>query len=206
MHEKMKQKLTPQQYVRQLFAETREGKLEITCRYPDDYEAPHTAVYAMDWTAADAETLAQGCETLTAMLRRLGQLEKALAQEADRKTLLTPEELQVWEIFIRPFSPFEVDEAVIAELYRRGEYDTLNDEENALLERHWQWRERSSLARLPYLRRSPADLILRARRYEKLVCLQAPEVVIQEEGRHLAEELVLYCCGPQQTQTIAEEM
>lgn len=206
MTEEMRKELTPQQYIRQLFSETKDGKLKITYHYPFDIEEPYTITYEMDWSEADAEAMVQRYEDLETMLRKFGELQTELEEEEGRQKLLTPEELKTWEIFIRPFSPFEVDESVIAELYFRGEYDSLDDDENDLLERHFWWQERNSLARLPFLRRSPTNMILRARRYEKLVSMDAPEAVIQEEGRWLAEEIVLYYCGPQTKQTFEEEM
>ena len=205
MTQDMRRELTPQQYIRQLFAETKDGKLDITYHYPLDIEPPYTLTYAMDWTEKDAETMVEQYECLSAMLQKFGTMQAELQQEENRKTLLTPDELKIWETFIQPFSPFEVDESVIEELYYRGEFDSLDDEENELLERHWWWRERNTLERMPFLRRSPTGMILRARRYEKLVGWNAPEVVIQEEGRWLAEEMVLYYHGPQEKQTFEEK-
>ena len=57
------------------------------------------------------------------------------------------------------------------------------------------WREEQSQQRIPFNRRSSADLIRAARRYEKIVSMNAPEVVVTEEGRGLAEEMVLYYAG-----------
>lgn len=205
MTQEMRRELTPLQYIRQLFAETRDGKLEITYHYPQDIEEPYTVTYRMAWTEKDVEAVTQRYEALTAVLRKIGTLQGELQEEEKRKTLLTPTEQKVWQTFIQPFSPFEVDESVIEELYFRGEFDSLDDKENELLERHWWWRERNTLARMPFLRRSPTSMILRARRYEKLVEMGAPEIVIQEEGRWLAEEMVLYYYGPQEKQTFEEE-
>lgn len=204
MTQEMRRELTPQQYIYQLYAETKDGKLEITYHYPLDIEPPYTITYGMDWTAEDAENLVLQYEGLETMLRKFGALQTELQQEENREALLTPEERKVWETMIQPFSPFEVEESVIEELYFRGEYDSLEEEENELLERHWWWRERHALERMPFLRRSPTSMILRARRYEKLVGWAAPEIVIQEEGRCLAEEMVLYYYGPQEKQTFEE--
>lgn len=204
MTQEMRREMTPQQYIRQLFSETKDGKLDITYHYPLDVEEPYTITYAMDWTEKDVETMVQRYESLSAMLRKFGTLQTELQKEEKRKTLLTLEEQRVWDIFIQPFPPFEVDESVIEELYFRGEYDSLDDDENELLERHWWWRERNSLERMPFHRRSPTSMILRARRYEKLVGRTASEIVIQEEGRWLAEEMVLYYYGPQEKQTFEE--
>lgn len=41
-------------------------------------------------------------------------------------------------------------------------------------------------------------MITRAMRYEKLISLGAPEIVVTEEGRLLAEEMVLYYFGKEE--------
>ena len=60
------------------------------------------------------------------------------------------------------------------------------------------WREEQSQKRIPFNRRSSADMIQRARQYEKLISLLAPENVVTEEGRYLAEEIVLYYAGKEE--------
>lgn len=204
MTQEMRRELTPQQYIRRLFDETRDGKLKITYHYPHDIEDPYTVTYQMDWTEQDAEMMVRQYEELEKMLRKFGTLQVELQEEEQRKALLTAGEQAAWDTFICPFPAFEVAQSVIGELYLRGEYDSLDEEENALLERHWWWRERNSLARMPFRRRSPASMILRAQRYEKLIGWSAPETVLLEEGRWLAEEMVLYYYGPQEVQTFEE--
>ena len=51
---------------------------------------------------------------------------------------------------------------------------------------------------IPFNRRSSADMIQRARRYERLLSMHAPEVVVTEEGRCLAEAMVLYYAGKEE--------
>ena len=197
------QNLTPQQYIHRLFADTHDGNLAITY-YPYNAEPPYVLNYQMDWTAKDAQDMVQRYEALATILEKLGRLRPQLETEEKRKALLTPNELQVWETFIRPFSPFDVEQPVIDELYFRAEYDSLDENENALLDRYFWWQEDTCLARMDFLRRSPTNLILHARRYEKLISWHAPQVVIEEAGRCLAEEVVLYYCGPQTTRTFPE--
>lgn len=200
MEENKYQSLTPSQYIRRLFADTKDGQLEITY-YPYNGEQPYARRYKMDWTEADAEEMVKKYEFLTAVIEKCGKLQN----EDQFRALLTPEERTVWETYLRPYAPFEVEDEVIGELYLRAEFDSLDEEENELLERHFRWRERNSLTRLPFLRRSPAQMILRAMRYEKLIRLGAPDPVLREEGRCLAEEIVLYHCGPQEPRTLEDE-
>jgi uncharacterized protein (DUF1810 family) len=105
---------------------------------------------------------------------------------------LSSNELEVWDTYIRPFEPFEVDLDIIADLHFRSETDSLEDEEYELLERHHDWFVANSHQRLPFDRWCPAHLINRAQRYEKLIELKAPECIVTQEGRFLAEEMVLY--------------
>lgn len=181
------------QYIRDLFAATRDGKLAII--YYDSFGAGEPLTHPMEWTAADAEDVARRYDSLVRILTRFGELHDALQDPARREQLLSPEERTVWETYLAPFEPFEVEEAVVGELFMRGEFDQLSEEENALLERYGEWRDRESLKRLPYRGRSPADVLLRARRYERLVSLNASAALINDEARCLAEEMVLYYGG-----------
>ena len=182
--------LTPQEFLRRLYAETQDGKVSI--EYHPFFDEPYSITYDMDWTAEDAETLVRRYDTLVTALTRIGTLHDELETEADRKRLLTASELEIWDTYIRPFDPFEVDLSVIGELDFRSETETLSEEEQELLERHYEWFEANSLQRLPAVKLSPAKVINRARRYEMLVKLNAPQVIITEEGRFLAEEMALY--------------
>jgi hypothetical protein len=60
------------------------------------------------------------------------------------------------------------------------------------LDRYCAWREEQSRHRIPFNGRSSANMIDRARRYEWLLYKRAPIAVVLEEGRCLAEEMVLY--------------
>ena len=84
---------------------------------------------------------------------------------------------------------------LIENIYERGRLGDLIEEEELLLKQYYIWREEQSQKRIPFNGRSSALLILRARRYEKLISLGAPEIIVTEEGRCLAEEMVLYYFG-----------
>ena len=185
-----RRELSPQEFIRQLFAETKEGKVSI--EYAPFFDEPYTMTYEMDWTAEDAENLVQRYNALTAALTRIGKLHESLDVEANRKEFLTPEEQMVWDTYIRPFEPFDGDLDEVADLEFFSETETLTEEEQAILDRHYGWYEANCLQRLPVMRRTPTCVINRAQRYERLVSLNAPAIVMNEEGRCLAEELALY--------------
>ncbi len=188
----MRKDLTPQQYIRQLYSETEDGKVSI--EYNAFLDGPYTLTYEMDWTQEEAEQLVLRYEHLAYMLERIGK-HKADPQRCDQP--LDGEEQAVWDTYLEPFDPFEVEDEEIDTLYFRRESDSLDEEENELLERHYEWFQRNSLQRLPFRKCPPAFLINRAQRYAECVKIGAPEVILREEGRWLAEELVLYWHGPE---------
>ena len=209
MTEEMRNDLTPQGYIRQLFRETADGKLAITY-YPFVGE-PETRTYEVNWTAADAEQIVSRYILLTNALTRIGRLHDQLEDAENRNKLLTAADLEVWNTYIRPYDPFEIDlsafeyglpydpvelqETIINAIQERGRYGDLTEEEEGLWKRYCIWREEQSQKRIPFHRRSSADLIQAARRYEMAIRLDAPELVVTEQGRSLAEEMVLYYAG-----------
>lgn len=191
-----RRELSPQEFIRRLFAETKDGKVSI--EYQPFLDEPYTATYEMDWTEEDAQRLVQHYEELTAALTKIGNQHNAMEVEENRNQLLTQAEQAVWDTYIRPFDPFDGDLDEVAILEFRSETETLDDEEQELLERHYEWYEANCLQRLPVVKCTPTGVINRAKRYERLVSLNAPAVVILEEGRCLAEELALYFHNVQQ--------
>jgi uncharacterized protein (DUF1810 family) len=186
----VRRELPPQKFIRQLFAETKDGRVSI--EYTPFFDEPYTMTYEMDWTADDVENLVQRYDALTAALTRIGKLHKVLDEDANRKRFLTPQEQLVWDTYIRPFDPFDGDLDEVADLEFFSETETLTEEEQAILDRHYAWYEANCLQRLPVVKCTPTRVINHAQRYERLVSLNAPVVVIDEEGRNLAEQLALY--------------
>lgn len=181
-------------YILELFNATKEGKVTIT-----DYteiEGPYDRIYEVDWSSENAGKIVEKYEALIVALSKIGKLHNELENEDKRRELLTYEENAVWETYIRPFEEFEVDKEILNELYDRRECgDQLTDDETDILEIHYEWFNEQSLKRLPFERCSPMHVINRAQRYEYLVSVNAPEIVIGNEGRCLAEEMVLYYCS-----------
>ena len=196
MTKEMRNDLTPQGYIRQMFRETQNGELSITY-YPFLGE-PETVTYRVNWTEEDAEQIIQKYDLLTMALARIGRLHDQLTDEAARQELLTEKQQAVWEVYVRPYEPFEKDLAVVQMIHGRAQLGDLLEEEEDIWKRYCMWREAESQKRIPFHRRSSADMIQRASRYERLISLQAPELVVTEEGRRLAEEMVLYYAGKEE--------
>lgn len=186
------------QHIRNLFEETRDGAVDIAF-YAYDSE-PLVFSRKVEWSLTDAEELVKKYEALTAALTKIGRLRPKLTDEQARNELLTESEREVWETYVRDFEPFEIDPETVRELYMRGEFDELTDDENEILERHYKWCIEQSLKRLPRVARTPEKVINRAKRYECLVRLGAPQSVLEEEGRCLAEQMILYYYGKQEAQ------
>ena len=193
MNENTRRELTPQEYIYKLFEETEDGKLRI--KYYPFFDQSYGMNYFVDWNKEDVVTLVNRYDQLTSALKYIAENYELLDDETQRKELLTFDEEYYWNIYIKPFEPFEVDMSVIEELYFRKETDSLDDEENELQERHHDWFVYNSQLRLPSDRWCPSAMINRAKRYETLLRSGAPDIVVNEEGCYLAEEMVLYYHG-----------
>ena len=162
------------------------------CYSRPNYFNPDTLSYTLGWTEEDAHKLVARYKRLVSILNRLAKMREELTSEENRKKLLSTEEFWFWETFLRRFPPFEVEESVIHELFLRAEFDELNDEENELLERYYNYCESESLKRLPYKHRSPYRFIVSVMRLEASIFHNFPEEAINFESRTLAEEMILY--------------
>ena len=194
MTEQMRNDLTPQGYIRHMFAE-------------------NERTFHEKWSAEDAEKTVQRYNLLTSALNRIGRLHDRLTDEESRKRLLSEADLEVYNTYVHPYEPMEVnweevypippcehDElmSLIQEIHERGRCGDLIEEEELLWKQYCMWKEEQSRKRIPFNRRSCADLITRASRYERLISLGAPEIIVTEEGRCLAEEMVLYYFGKEE--------
>ena len=170
-------------YIRAMFANTK-ADASLT------FEAEEPVTWYMDWSEADAEEIVTEYKKLQSDLTRL-------AKDHDRwrgSTEGMPAELlEVWNTYILPYPDQGMDDDKIFDISMKLEVgDPLTEEEKKLWYRYDAWREKNALTRLPMDRCNPAFLIQRARRYEKLVSLHAPKIIIDNEARYLAEELALY--------------
>ena len=197
MTAQMRRGLTPQGFIRGLFNETRNGKVTFSYINPDNDFAEEEKTLELNWTAEDAGKVETKYTILTEALARIAKVHNKLDNEETRIKLLTPSDLEVWNTYIRPYDEFEYDMSVINEIIERLDGD-LFEEEEEIWKKYCMWREEQSQKRIPFNRRSSADLITRAMRYEKLLSLGAPEIVVTEEGRYLAEEMVLYYFGKEE--------
>lgn len=183
---------TPVQHVRNLMESVSDGK--ITIGDEDPLELFSRRTFKVSCGVADTDEAISKYEALVQALEMIGVVHEKIKNGAKAEEILTPEQLEVWNTYIREFDDEfdsgEYDLDIIYDMSKCGA--PLSDEEQSLLERHYEWLETQSLKRLPKRAYSPMNLIIRAKRYEYLISHKAPKSVIDEEGRCLAEEMILY--------------
>ena len=174
-------------YIRAMFANTQaDGALFL------EDEGENGVTWFMDWQKEDADEVVARFEALLAALTKLGK--EHTRWETSTKDM-PADLLEVWNTYIVPYPDHGMDREKLFEISMKAEFDkklTLEEEELLVREQEWQWE--NALTRLPYNRCHPVALIQRAKRYEKLIKLQAPQVVLDNEARCLAAEMVLYYC------------
>lgn len=173
------------EYVRTMFAESRGG--ELTVGDDDDrFDCP------VEWDEQTAEILAQQCGELIGHLTDLsGQYDKLLTETRH----LTKAQFEIWNTYLRPFPDHGLDMEALQFIWEKFETDAhVTEEERALADRYVCWFEENALTRLPFKRCHPAQLINYAKRYCRLVRLNAPAFVLENEGKRFAERFVLYHC------------
>lgn len=185
-------KTTPVQHIRNLINSITNEKLIIT--YYDPIDPTYTRTYDVSSTAADTEKFVSTYEALVSALEAIGQVHEKLDSGVKADDVLTPAQIDVWNRYICDFDEtFDASEHNLDELYvRREDGDELSDEEHEVLERHYEWFEEQCLKRFPKRAYPSKFLVNRAQRYEYFISQNAPKCVIDEEGRRLAEEMILY--------------
>lgn len=176
------------QYVRTLFDESRDGWLTIGV----DQERFD---YKVVWDENQAEDLACRCQRLVDLLTELAPMQVPMML---RTRCLSKEQLDVWNTYLRPFPEHGMDKEALHSVWEKEAIGlALKPEERKLSRQYDSWYEKQALQRLPWEQCSPTGLISRARRYSRLVQLQAPAAIQAHEARCLAEEFVLYHCMKQ---------
>ena len=182
----------PAQHIRNLLNSIKDGVLTVT--YYDPIDPLYTRSYDVSCSAADADDFVSKYETLTQALEAIGKACEKLDSGVRPEDVLTPDQIVVWNTYISGYDKdFDAGEHDLDELYmRREDGDELSDEEHEVLERHYEWFEEQCLKRFPKKAYSPKFLVNRAQRYVYFICHNAPKLIVDEEGRCLAEEMILY--------------
>lgn len=213
MNEQTRKNLTPQEYIRRMFDETENGEFVVGYKNSYNQSVEEKRTFRVNWTEEDVEKIIQQYNELTSALARIGRLHDQLKDEESRKNLLSESDFEVWNTYVRPYEPMEVNWDELSEIppcepdelmplifsiYERAQDSDIIEDEEYLWKKYCMWNEEQSQKRIPFNRRSCADLIERAMRYERFISLGEPEIVVTEEGRCLAEEMVLYYFGKEE--------
>ena len=189
---------TPIQHIRNLMNSITDEKLTIT--YYDPIDPTYTRTYDVSCTIADADKFVSKYEALVSALEAIGNAREKLDFGDKAEVVLCPEHFEIWNTYIRDFDEeFDAGEFNLDEIYAMRESGAeLSEEEHDVLDRHYEWFEEQCLKRLPKKVYSPMLLVNRAQRYEYFISQNAPKCVIDEEGRRLAEEMVIYYFGKEE--------
>lgn len=172
-------------HVLTLYDESRDGEMIAG-------DADNRFDYPVEWNRQTANELAQQCSTLVTHFTELSHQYEKLQNETQH---LTKEQLEVWNTYLCPFPKHNLDTEALRTIWEKFETEELvTEEEYALADQYVHWFEENALSRLPAKRCDPIQLIKRARRYSRLIQLDAPAIVQENEAKRFAEEYVLYHC------------
>ena len=193
MNEEFYLKRDPAEYIMELFKNTKDGKVDIT--YYSETESHFDRTYKIDWTREDAEDLVKKYKALISAVTEIGKLHDKLDTEENRKNLLSPEALAVWNIYFSPFDEtFDVDKEYLSELYDRYYIcgADLDEDEYYIICRHAEWLDKQFLKKLPAEKRYPTEVIVDVRHYEDAVRKGASEYALKLMAYYLVCDMVLY--------------
>ena len=109
MTSEMRNDLTPQGYIRHMFAETENGEFKVRYRNFETNFEEEERWFQLSWTAEDAEKTVQRYNLLTFALARIGRLHDQLTDEESRKKLLSEGDLEIYNTYVQPYEPMEVN-------------------------------------------------------------------------------------------------
>ena len=190
-----RQGTSPVQHIRNLMNSIKDEKLTITYHDPlEPSKPPYTETYDVSCTVADADEFVSKYEALTSALEAIGKVHEKLDSGVKAEDVLTPDQIAVWNTYICGFyKDFDAGDYNVDELFAKLEngYE-LSDEERKVLKRRDEWFEEQCLKRFPKRGYTSKFFVNRAQRYEFFVKLHAPKIILDEEGRFLAAEMILY--------------
>lgn len=209
--------LTPEECIDAMFAHTdAEGNLAIP-KWPYDgngeaessSHGEHGEYYLMkmNWNKERKKSVTDDFEALFNALEIIASKWEKLSKTLEKnKEILSKELLAIWNTYVRPFDIGALDMNRIDEIWNKKEMiafsddDKISEEKNENFaitdeeERLWQEYidtiHRDAESRLE--RKIAAyDVIVRARRTCRLMSLKAPDVVVNNEAKLLAQAMVL---------------
>ncbi len=214
--------MTPEEYLQYLFDNTAENGIVLMPSFSTGTEEPSFSLRChMDWNYARQEKLLAEFTSFRNTLEALAKLidKKDICRQPEN---LTKAQQEVWQTYLSPFEAvanydkivniglhLDLSEqirelaqrladgeplSVVEMEYLRLNMDvTVSEEEKRLHSKYWEGVTRQCKARLGENDFS-RTLIMRARRYWRLLQIKAPKVVVENEGRALAQAFAQYHC------------
>ena len=142
-----------------------------------------------------AEVIKKRYSALIGSLTRIADAGDKLGKTVDENIkILSAEDLRVWDIYISFANGYPHTEQMEVIFDKTDIGEKLTDEEEKLLEEHDAELGRESAARLKKISMRPVSgysVIIRAKRVCRLLELGAPDIVVKEEEKLLAQALVI---------------
>lgn len=186
--------LTPTECADLMFERTgADGTLVIPAwPYDDPGNSEGYITLKMDWNKEDLEDLKTDYEELRAALESIASVwDKLGATEEYNRKLLSARDFEVWNTYIRDFEIDGIDADEVSELLEnKASGVRLFEEEEELCERYAEAIYADFESRLD----SPLaayDVIIRAKRLCRLMSLEAPECVINNEAKLLVQAMAV---------------
>lgn len=171
-----------------------DGTLRLPAWPYDDHEDAGNGVLdlKMDWNKEDLEDLKTEYEELLDALESIAPVWNRLGStEKYNRKLLSARDFEVWNTYIRDFEIDGIDADEVSELLEnKASGVRLFEEEEELCERYAEAIYADSESRLD----SPLaayDVIIRAKRLCRLMSLEAPDCVINNEAKLLVQAMAV---------------
>lgn len=183
-----------EEYIQLMYEKMDENGVVITPGWYFMEEWEHQKRCTLRWSKED-------CLAIAGKFTRLKKLLTAFARESLREDaqvlqlVLNEEAFAVWNTYLRPLDLSEFDMDAIQEIDERTMCEMpLTPEEEALFARYEQ-AIRDQVAQRMGSRLCAYEQYMRAKRYCKLLELNAPEIVCQNEEKYLAAAMVCHAFG-----------
>jgi len=184
--------LTPGELISKMFENTSEDGRLVVPGFPDDETEIHSDIQArMAWTEPDRAAAEAAFNSLFEALREIADQDYDLDSTADtaRRELGNPL-FGVWKVYLQDFDYGELGKKAFFDIAERRDGDGAEKAEEIAFRSLLESLEKQSALRLG--RRICAyEFIRRAGRVYKLMVLNAPAIVVNEEAKVLAQALAL---------------
>lgn len=185
--------LAPADCISAMYDNTNEDGILFIPSWPyDDIEGDMFYRCQMNWNECDCDKTIRDLNIIFDNLRKIAELTKELDDCTEIENILSPELTDVWNTYIRGYEPEDFDRNAIIEISEKIDSGEEITDEEALLYHEYDDAIITECERRIGSSVCAFEVIYRAKRLYKLLCLEAPDVVVQHEARLLAESIVLH--------------